>query len=185
MKFRLLLSCVAGLLASMAISAQADTQLGHVTNNVVDGGDCYITGVNGGYGWISHKVTCGADVIYVTHHMANTCQTTVTPGYYISGGCISPTQNSYTIFKPSPIVLTKITDVASGGILSNAACSIETVASYNNPYVSMTAYRITCGSAVFGVSLTSSNGTCSLSSSAPAGYTYEGNCSFYTIYKKD
>lgn len=189
MKFRLLLSSIAGLVGLLAISAQADTQLAHVTNNVVDSGSCTISGVNGGNGWASFKLTCDADVAYVTHSMngGSSCTTSVSSGFSISGGCTSVSQNSYTLYKtpvpppPVPVWLTDVTNTMNA--TPGSGCTVQSaggMAGGGNTYVG---YRIVCGSTVLPVTLTYSQyGYCSVSS-APTGYLYTGGCNSYSVYK--
>ena len=187
MKFRLLFSCVAGLFASLAISAQAETQLAHVTNNVVDSGNCTIVGINGGTGWISNKITCGADVVYVTHNNTNaiTCSTTVTPGYHIYGGCSTPYVNSYELRKDDPVippVLVKITDIVNRANSTNAACRVDYMGGGGYGSYFSAGYRVTCDTVTLGFSTTTNYGTCTLGS-APTGYSFSGGCDYFTIYK--
>lgn len=192
MKFRLFLSCVTGLLGSLAISAQADTQLAHVTNNVVDSGSCTLVGVNGGNGWASFKVTCGADIAYVTHSTSGgSCSTSVSTGYSISGGCTSVSQNSYTLYKvgavqpPPPVpVLVWLTDVTNTmNATSGSGCTVQSAGGMSGGGNTYVGYRVVCGSAVIPVTLTYSQyGYCSVSN-APAGYVFTGGCNSYSVYK--
>lgn len=189
MKFRLILSCVAGLLASLAISAHADTQLAHVTNNVVDSGSCSIVGVNGGQGWASFKITCGADIAYVTHNISGgICNTSVSAGYYISGGCTSVSQNSYTLYKSAPVtppVWVKLTDVTNTMTSSNPSCSVQSAGGMGYGSYTYVGYRVVCGSTVISVTLTYNNaaGTCSVNS-APSGFMFSGSCNAYSVYQQ-
>lgn len=192
MKFRLILSCVAGLLASLAISAHADTQLAHVTNNVVDSGACTLVGVNGGQGWASFKVTCGADIAYVTHNISGgICNTSVSSGYYVSGGCTSVSQNSYTLYKSGPVtppptpVWVKLTDVTNTMTSSSPNCTVQSAGGMGYANYTYVGYRVVCGSTVASVTLTYNNtaGTCSVNS-APAGFMYSGSCNSYTVYQQ-
>lgn len=190
MKFRLLLSCVTGLLGSLAISAQADTQLAHVTNNVVDSGSCTIASVGAGNGWSTFQITCGADVAYVTHSMGggSSCSTYVSSGYSISGGCSSPSYNSYTLFKNPPpkkevwIWLTDVTNTMTA--TPGSGCSVQSAGGTGGPGVTYVGYRVVCGSTVLPVTLTYNyqQGYCSVNT-APAGYIYTGGCNSYSVYR--
>lgn len=188
MKFRLFLSCVAGLLGSLAVSAQADTQLAHVTNNVVDSGSCTIAGVSSGPGWATFKLTCGADVAYVTHNTnGGSCSTSVTSGYHISGGCTSTSQNSYTLYKDSPPLvptLVWLTDVTNTMTANGPGCTVQSAGGMGGGGYTYVGYRVVCGSTVLPVTLTYNNtwGTCSVNS-APSGYAYSGSCNAYSVYK--
>jgi hypothetical protein len=186
---KLLLSCVAGLLGSLALSVQADTQLAHVTNNQVDSGSCTIVGVNGGQGWASFKLTCGADVAYVTHSTNNGgCTTSVSSGYSISGGCTSVSQNSYTLYKTTPPpqpVWVKLTDVTNTMTSSNPACVVQSAGGTGYANYTYVGYRVVCGSTVVSVTLTYNNtaGTCYVNS-APAGFMFSGSCNSYSVYQQ-
>lgn len=188
MKFRLLLSCVVGVLGSLAISAQADTELGHVTNNVVDSGSCTITGVNGGNGWASFKLTCGADIAYVTHSMngGSYCSTYVSDGYSISGGCTSVSQNSYTLSKkpaPPKKVLVWMTDVTNTMTANGPGCTVQSAGGMGGGGYTYVGYRVVCGSTVLPVTLTyGPYGYCSVNT-APSGYEYTGGCNSYSVYR--
>ena len=129
MKFRLILSFVAGLLGSLAVSAQADTAIAQITNNQVTSGACTIQSNNGGYGWISYKITCGADVAYVTQTNPNTYNCALvasSAGYYPSGSC-----SSYTVYKADPVaqsptpVWVKLTDVTNTTTSSSPNCVVQ------------------------------------------------------------
>ncbi|HTF97514.1 MAG TPA: hypothetical protein VL995_15345 [Cellvibrio sp.] len=186
MKFRLFLSCVAGLLGSLAISAQANTQLAHVTNNVVDSGSCTLSGVNGGNGWASFKLTCGADIAYVTHSTGGgSCTTSVSSGYSISGGCTSVSQNSYTLYKNSVPVWIWLTDVTNTmNATPGSGCRVESAGGTGGPGVTYVGYRVVCGSTVLPVTLTYNyqQGYCSVNP-APSGYVYTGGCNSYSVYR--
>lgn len=191
MKFRLLLSCVTGLLGSLAISAQADTQLAHVTNNVVDSGSCTLVGVNGGNGWASFKITCGADIAYVTHSTAggSSCSTSVSTGYSISGGCTSVSQNSYTLYKkdvepPKVPVWVWMTDVTNTmNATPGSGCTVQSAGGMGGGGNTYVGYRVVCGSTVLPVTLTYSQyGWCNVST-APSGYVYTGGCNSYSVYR--
>jgi hypothetical protein len=192
MKFRLILSCIAGLLGLLAVSAQADTQLAHVTNNVVDSGSCSLVGVNGGQGWASFKITCGAEVAYVTHNISGgICNTSVSSGYYVSGGCTSVSQNSYTLYKSGPVApqptptWVKLTDVTNTMTSSNPACTVQSAGGTGYSYYTYVGYRVVCGSTVVAVTLTYNNmfNSCSLSN-APAGFSFSGSCNSYSVYQQ-
>lgn len=189
MKFRLFLSCVAGLLSSLAISAQANTQLAHVTNNAVDSGSCSIVSVGAGNGWATFQLTCGADVAYATHSMGggSSCSTYVSTGYTISGGCSSPSYNSYTLFKKPVLqeVWIKLTDVTNTMTATpGSGCSVQSAGGTGGPGVTYVGYRVVCGSTVLPVTLTYNyqQGYCSVNT-APPGYLYAGGCNSYTVYR--
>ena len=190
MKFRLILSCVAGLLGSWAISSQASTQLAHVTNNVVDSGSCSIVGVNSNNGSATFKLTCGADVAYVTHSMGNgsTCSTYVSSGYSVSGGCASVSLNSYTLFKePPPLVpvWVKLTDVTNTmNATPGSGCTVQSAGGTGGGGVTYVGYRVVCGSTVLPVTHTRTAYGCSVNT-APAGYVYTGSCDAYSVYRID
>lgn len=196
MKIRLLLSCVAGLLGSLAMFAHANTQLAHVTNNVVDSGSCSLTGVNGGQGWATFKITCGAEIAYVTHSISGgTCNTSVSSGYYVSGGCTSVSQNSYTLFKSSSSsssssasstpVWVKLTDVTNTTTSSNPNCVVQSAGGTGGGSYTYVGYRVVCGSTVISVTLTYNYAfnTCSVNS-APAGFLFSGSCNSYSVYQQ-
>ncbi len=192
MKFRLLLSCVAGLLGSAAVSAQAGVQLAQVTNNVVTSGACTLGGVNGGNGWASFRITCGADAAIVTHSTVNgSCSTSVSAGYSISGGCTSVSQNSYTLYRttvepPKQQVLTWLTDVTGGMTANGPGCTVQSAGGMSGGGNTYVGYRVVCGSTVLPVTLTYNYlyGSCSVSS-APTGYVYSGGCNSYSVYRID
>jgi len=193
MKFRLILSCVAGLLASWAVTAQADVAIAQITNNQVTSGSCTIQSNNGGTGWISYKISCGADVAYVTQTNPNTYNCALvasSAGYYPSGTC-----NSYTVYKSTPSSSSssssstpswvKLTDVTNTMTSSNPNCTVQSAGGMGYANYTYVGYRVVCGSTVASVTLTYNNtaGTCSVNS-APAGFMYSGSCNSYTVYQQ-
>lgn len=187
MKFRLILSCAAGLLGSLAISAQADTQLAHVTNNVVDSGSCTISNVNSNSNSATYQLSCGANTAYVTSITSipgSPCTTNVSSGYYVTGGCTNLSLNNYTLFKvAAPAQPVFITDVYNKNTTSNPNCSIAVQSGMGGPGVTYVGYNITCSGTVIGLTLTYNNafGTCSVGGNG--GYTFTGGCNSFSVYK--
>lgn len=188
MKFRLFLSCVAGLLGSLAVSAQADVAIAQITNNQVTSGACTIQSNNGGYGWISYKISCGADVAYVTQTNPNTYNCALvasSAGYYPSGSC-----SSYTVYKKEetvvpPVTWVKLTDVTNTTTSSSPNCVVQSAGGTGNGSYTYVGYRVVCGSTVISVTLTYDYrfNTCSVNS-APAGFMFSGSCNSYSVYQQ-
>lgn len=191
MKFRLLLSCVAGLLASLAVTAKADVAIAQITNNQVTSGACTIQSNNGGYGWISYKISCGADVAYVTQTNPNTYNCAVvasSAGYYPSGSC-----SSYTVYKQTSTSSSasstpswvKLTDVTNTMTSSSPSCTVQSAGGTGYSNYTYVGYRVVCGSTVISVTLTYNNltNTCSVNP-APAGFMFSGSCNSYSVYQQ-
>ncbi|GGY61047.1 hypothetical protein GCM10011613_00490 [Cellvibrio zantedeschiae] len=187
MKFRLILSCAAGLLGSLAISAQADTQLAHVTNNVVDSGSCSIVNVNSNSNSSTYRLTCGTDIAYVTGITSipgSPCTLNVSSGYSVTGGCTNLSLNNYTLFKTTPPASpVYITDVYNKNTTSNPSCSIAVQSGMSGGGYTYVGYNVTCSGTVIGLTLTYNNsaGTCSVGGNG--GYTFYGGCDSFSIYK--
>lgn len=186
MKFRLILSCAAGLLSLLAISVQADTQLAHVTNNVVDSGSCSITNVNSNSGSATYRLTCGTDIAYVTSITSipgSACTLSVSSGYSVTGSCTNLSLNNYTLFKKiiqQPIF---ITDVYNKNTTSNPNCSIAVQSGMSGGGYTYVGYNVTCSGTVIGLTLTYNTSTGACSVGGNGGYTFTGGCDSFSIYK--
>lgn len=103
MKSRLILSCVAGLLGSLAISAQATpvyiTDI--INKNTTSNPSCTIAVQSGMsysyYTYVGYNVTCGSTVIGLTltyNSMFGSCSVGGNPSYTFTGSC-----DNYSIYR--------------------------------------------------------------------------------------